>query len=105
MVCRAGGMTISEITACGIPSIFIPLPYAKGNNQLANAETITNKGAGIVLDQSEIDGKTLANYIINIVTDSARLDDMSKTSLKLGNPKAGQIIAKSIYGLMQEKSC
>ena len=105
MVCRAGGMTISEITACGIPSIFIPLPYAKGNNQLANAETITNKGAGIILDQSEIDGKTLANYIINIVTDPTRLDDMSKTSLKLGNPEAGQIIAKSIYDLMQEKSC
>ena len=30
MVCRAGGMTIAEVTACGIPAIFIPLPSQTG---------------------------------------------------------------------------
>ena len=100
MVCRSGGMTVSEITACGIPSIFIPLPSAVGNDQLANAKMIASKGAGIVLDQFKIDGKTLANYIINIVTDPARLDSMSKASHRLGNSEAGRIIAESIYDLM-----
>ena len=101
MVCRAGGMTVSEITACGIPSILIPLPYAAGNDQLANAKTIANKGAGIVLDQFSIDGKTLANHIINIVTDSVRLNNMSKASHQLGKSKAGEVIAESIYNLMR----
>jgi len=100
MVCRAGGMTVSEITACGIPAIFIPLPYAAGNDQLANAKTIANKGAGIVLDQFKIDGKILADCIINIITDSARLDSMSQASHKLGNSDAGRIIAESIYNFM-----
>ena len=100
MVCRSGGMTVSEITACGIPSIFIPLPSAVGNDQLANAKMIASNGAGIVLDQFKIDGKTLANYIINIVTDPTRLDSMSKASHRLGNSEAGRIIAESIYDLM-----
>ncbi|MDE0684252.1 MAG: undecaprenyldiphospho-muramoylpentapeptide beta-N-acetylglucosaminyltransferase, partial [Candidatus Poribacteria bacterium] len=40
MVCRAGGMTVAEVTACGIPAIFIPLPSQAGNDQVLNAQSV-----------------------------------------------------------------
>ncbi|MXY27363.1 undecaprenyldiphospho-muramoylpentapeptide beta-N-acetylglucosaminyltransferase, partial [Candidatus Poribacteria bacterium] len=40
MVCRAGGMTVAEVTACGIPAIFIPLPSQTGNDQVLNAHAV-----------------------------------------------------------------
>ena len=101
MVCRAGGMTVSELTACGIPAIFIPLPAMTGNNQQLNAKAVSDKGAGIVLDQYTLTGTDLANEITRLITDPARLRQMADASRSLGNPHASAEIAKSIYSLLE----
>ena len=100
MVCRAGGMTVSELTACGIPAIFIPLPAMTGNNQQLNAQAVSDRGAAIVLDQSRLTGAALANDISHIITNSSRLRQMADASRSLGNPHASEEIAKSIYSLL-----
>ena len=40
VVCRAGAMTIAELTALGKPAILIPYPYAVDDHQRANAEML-----------------------------------------------------------------
>jgi UDP-N-acetylglucosamine--N-acetylmuramyl-(pentapeptide) pyrophosphoryl-undecaprenol N-acetylglucosamine transferase len=100
MVCRAGGMTISEITACGLPAIFVPLPTAAGNHQRLNAQALSDRGAGIVLNQQTLTGNKLAEKVIQIITDSAKLQRMGRASRQLGNPHAGEEIAKSIYSFV-----
>ena len=35
IVCRAGATTIAELTVAGVPSVFIPFPYATHNHQVA----------------------------------------------------------------------
>ena len=57
MVCRAGGMTIAEITACGIPAIIIPLPTAAGDHQRLNAQAIAAAGGGVYVGSTYIDRK------------------------------------------------
>ena len=63
MVCRAGGMTIAEVTACGIPAIFIPLPSQTGNNQVLNAHTVAEEGAAVVLEQGTFTVEVLVKKI------------------------------------------
>lgn len=104
MVCRAGGMTISEITACGIPAIFIPLPTAVGNNQRLNAQTVADKGGGIVLDQQTLTGRQLAAEIVQNITTPEKHRRMAEASRQLGKPNAGEEIAKSIHSLVMRNT-
>lgn len=99
MICRAGGMTISEITACGIPAIFIPLPAAVGNNQVDNAQSVANAGAAIVLQQELLTPETLADNLFHIFTNNDTYQQMKSASKNLGHPMASQTIAESIYRL------
>ena len=101
MVCRAGGMTIAEITACGIPAIFIPLPTAAGDHQSLNAEAIADAGGGVALDQRTLTGCKLAEEIIRIINNPEKQKQMSYQSRQLGNPHAGEEIAQSIFSLIK----
>lgn len=99
MICRAGGMTVSEVTACGIPAIFIPLPAAIGNNQVRNAETVANAGAAVVLEQEKLTPEALAEELIRIITNEKISQQMKVASQNLGRPYASDSIAKSIFRL------
>ena len=99
MICRAGGMTVSEVTACGIPAIFIPLPAAVGNNQVDNAESVAKAGAAVVLQQPILTPEILAENLFQIITDQDIYSKMKTASKELGHPCASQTIAESIFGL------
>ena len=99
MICRAGGMTVSEVTACGIPAIFIPLPAAVGNNQVSNAETVASAGAAVVFQQEQLRVEGLVSQLMHIVTDEAAYRQMKTASEGLGRPFASDTIAESIYRL------
>ncbi len=96
MICRAGGMTVSEITACGIPAIFIPLPAAIGNNQVQNAEAVAKAGAAVVIEQEEITPEKLVTQIMHIITHENLYQQMKDANRKLGRPFASDTIAESV---------
>ncbi len=50
-VTRAGAMTVAEITAVGIPAIFVPLPIGNGEQTL-NASAVVRAGGGVLVDDS-----------------------------------------------------
>ena len=97
MVCRAGGMTIAEVTACGIPAIFIPLPSQTGNNQVLNAHTVAEKGAAVVLEQGTFTVEGLVKNLTNMTMDGNTHERMVTASRALGKPNASNDIAKSIF--------
>lgn len=101
MICRAGGMTVSEVTACGIPAIFIPLPAAIGNNQVINAESVANAGAAVVLEQDKFTPDVLVEQLFKILTQEETYQQMRAASLNLGRPHACDTIAKSLYELTE----
>lgn len=63
VVCRAGAMTVSELSALGVPAILIPLPSAIDDHQTANAHYLTDAHAGLLLMQKELTPQQLAEYI------------------------------------------
>lgn len=99
MICRAGGMTVSEVTACGIPAIFVPLPAAIGNNQVRNAETVANAGAAVVLEQEKLTPEGLVEELMCIISDERIYQQMKTASHDLGRPDASDTIAESIFKL------
>lgn len=63
IVCRAGALTVTEIASVGVAPIFIPLPHAVDDHQTANAKSLTDHGAGILLPQGELTGEVLARRL------------------------------------------
>ena len=52
MIARAGALTISELSALGLPSILIPYPQATNNHQFYNAKFLVDKNAAeMILDK------------------------------------------------------
>ena len=99
MMCRAGGMTIAEVTACGIPAIFIPLPSQTGNNQVLNAHTVAEAGAAVVLEQGTFTVETLVKNLTNMTLEGNTRERMVIASRALGKPDASDAIAKSIFSI------
>lgn len=63
VVCRAGALTVTELASAGVAAIFIPLPHAVDDHQTANAKTLTQIDGGILLPQSELSAKRLADEL------------------------------------------
>ena len=51
VVSRAGASTVTELAAVGMPTIFVPYPYAADNHQMVNAQMIADAGGAKVVDQ------------------------------------------------------
>lgn len=90
VICRAGAMTVSEVAAVGVPAIFIPLPGAIDDHQTANAQYLTDAGAGRLLLQKDINEKTLAIMINKVLQ---KLDTMGQAAKQCARLDATDVVA------------
>jgi UDP-N-acetylglucosamine--N-acetylmuramyl-(pentapeptide) pyrophosphoryl-undecaprenol N-acetylglucosamine transferase len=98
-VCRAGAMTIAELSVTGTPAIFIPYPFAAADHQRHNAEYLQDRGAAIVLSQNELTAQTLQDYLVVLLQDYEQLQNMRKAMRALGKPHAAAILAEQVKNL------
>ncbi len=97
-IARAGALTIAELTACGIPSILIPYPYATVDHQTHNAAEVLAAGAAEVVRDADLDGIEILKMAVDIMR-SDRLETMRKAARSLGRPEAAADIAREILHL------
>lgn len=71
VVSRAGAGTLAECIACRVPAVLVPYPFAADDHQTANAKYYQEKGAGILVPQSEIG--SLAGTALDVISDDALL--------------------------------
>ncbi|MCJ7498537.1 MAG: UDP-N-acetylglucosamine--N-acetylmuramyl-(pentapeptide) pyrophosphoryl-undecaprenol N-acetylglucosamine transferase [candidate division Zixibacteria bacterium] len=97
LVCRAGALTLAEVTACGKPVILIPYPFATADHQRYNALSLKEKGAAEVILEKELKGENLAELIVELIKDENRLKEMSDNSKMLAKPLAtSQIVDEMV---------
>lgn len=53
VICRAGAMTVAEISAAGAVALFVPYPYAVSDHQAVNASWLVDAGAAWLVRQPE----------------------------------------------------
>ncbi|MDB9746624.1 UDP-N-acetylglucosamine--N-acetylmuramyl-(pentapeptide) pyrophosphoryl-undecaprenol N-acetylglucosamine transferase [Candidatus Pelagibacter sp.] len=66
-ITRAGATSLAEISILNKPFIAIPLPTAKDNHQMKNAQFYEKMGCCWVLDQKTLNKEKLLNIISNIL--------------------------------------
>jgi UDP-N-acetylglucosamine--N-acetylmuramyl-(pentapeptide) pyrophosphoryl-undecaprenol N-acetylglucosamine transferase len=91
VICRAGAVTIAELSAGGMAGILVPFPHAVDDHQTANARFLADRGAAILVPQKEMTPEKLAALIASL--DRATLLDMAKKARALGKPDAARQVA------------
>lgn len=76
-LCRGGAMTVTELTAVGIPAIFVPWPHALDDDQLKNAMSVTAAGGGQVVLDRDLTADRIADIVGELIFDDERLGAMS----------------------------
>lgn len=92
-ICRSGAMTVSELTAAGLPALLVPFPFAIDDHQTANARYLSEAGAAILMPQSELTGERLAAEIQSLLAQPERLADMSRQSRRQARLDAAREVA------------
>ncbi|MDP6523353.1 MAG: undecaprenyldiphospho-muramoylpentapeptide beta-N-acetylglucosaminyltransferase [Kiritimatiellia bacterium] len=62
-ISRSGAASCTELSACGVPSLLVPLPSARRDHQRFNAEVLQRAGGADVVTQPELTPEWLADYI------------------------------------------
>jgi UDP-N-acetylglucosamine--N-acetylmuramyl-(pentapeptide) pyrophosphoryl-undecaprenol N-acetylglucosamine transferase len=68
-IARAGAGTLFELTANGLPALFVPYPLAAGNHQMANAKYLSEKELGWCVEESRLSPEALYNVLPADLTD------------------------------------
>lgn len=63
LICRAGALTIAELTAAGVGALLVPFPQAVDDHQTANARFMVAAEAGLLLPQSQLNAANLAQVL------------------------------------------
>jgi UDP-N-acetylglucosamine--N-acetylmuramyl-(pentapeptide) pyrophosphoryl-undecaprenol N-acetylglucosamine transferase len=88
VVCRSGATTVAELTMLGKPAILVPYPFAADDHQRANAAVLAERGAAILILDGALDGAGLAETIIGLARERARLTAMGEAARQLAVPDA-----------------
>jgi UDP-N-acetylglucosamine--N-acetylmuramyl-(pentapeptide) pyrophosphoryl-undecaprenol N-acetylglucosamine transferase len=91
VICRAGAMTIAELSAGGMASVLVPFPHAVDDHQSANARFLSEQGAAILLAQEKLTPEKLAALLRSL--DRKALVAMAQKARFLGKPDATRVVA------------
>ena len=93
VICRAGALTIAELTAAGLGAILVPFPYAVDDHQARNAESFSSGGAGIVIPERDFTPRRLAGELVALLDRPDRLAAMGASASAQACPGAPADIA------------
>ncbi len=95
VVTRAGGSTLAELAALGVPSIVLPLLTSTDDHQRHNARAFAAAGAGLEIEAASF-VEPLAEALRVLSSDTGPRESMSLAARSLAQPAAAEHIARAI---------
>ena len=97
-ICRAGAMTVAEVSAVGLPAVYVPLPIGNGEQRL-NALPVVAAGGGVLVADADLTPTYVATEVARLAGDSARLSAMTAAAAGVGHRDAAQRIAEIVLSV------
>lgn len=83
VVCRSGSATVSELSALGIPAVYVP--YAVGNGeQRLNAEGVVSAGGARLVSDGELSRETVREQVLPLLRDRDERERMAQRAASTG---------------------
>ena len=94
VICRSGAMTVAEVSAVGLPAIYVPLPIGNGEQRL-NALPVVNAGGGTLVADADLTPALVAEQVAGLLTHPTRLAAMTAAAALVGHPDAARQVAQA----------
>jgi len=91
VICRAGAITVSELTAAGVASVLVPFVASTTSHQRDNAKWMASQNAAVHLPQTELEPSGLARLLQS--TTRAQCLAMAQAAQLVGKRDANEAIA------------
>ena len=96
---RAGAMTVAEVSAVGLPAVYVPLPHGNGEQAL-NAAPVVAAGGGVLVADAELTGERLLAELLPLLTDPDRLAAMGAAARASGHAEADDRLAEIVLDVV-----
>ena len=92
VVARSGANTVCELTAVGLPAVYVPLPVGNGEQRL-NAAAVVAAGGGLLVDDAAVTTAWAADVVRPLALDEARLAAMATAAASVGERGGDELLA------------
>lgn len=99
VICRAGAITMSELTAAGVASVLVPLVASTTSHQRDNAIWMAKNNAAVHLPQTELTPAHLAALIQKL--DRAACLTLAQAAYEQGRRNANEAIAQVLERMVK----
>lgn len=99
VICRAGAMTVSELAAAGRASILVPFPFAVDDHQTKNAQSLSEIGGAVLIQQDQLNGSRLAELIRGFLVNRDELKTMALKAKSSARLDASDVVANECIGV------
>ena len=100
-ICRSGAVTVAELAAVGLPSVLLPYPWHRDQQQKLNAAELASAGAAILCEDAKeprANADRLRQVLLPLMRDPAKLAAMRQSAQKVGRPNAAAQVAGWLLG-------
>jgi len=97
VICRAGAITVSELTAAGVASVLVPLVASTTSHQRDNAQWMAKQNAAIHMPQSEMSAQSVATLLETLTRGACQT--MAMAARDVGKRDANDAIAQVLEQL------
>jgi UDP-N-acetylglucosamine--N-acetylmuramyl-(pentapeptide) pyrophosphoryl-undecaprenol N-acetylglucosamine transferase len=100
VVCRAGALTCAELSAVGLPAVYVPLPL-RGGEQRLNAEPIVAAGGGLLVANERFSPTWVRENLLPCLIDPDRIAAMSAAARGAGARDADDVLARRVLAIAE----
>ncbi len=97
VICRAGAITVAELTAAGVASVLVPFVATTTSHQRDNARWMATKNAAVHLPQTEMNAQGVATLLAGLTREECRT--MALAAHAVGKRDANEAIAEVLEQL------
>ena len=101
-ICRSGAMTVAEVSAVGLPAVYVPLPIGNGEQRL-NALPVVDAGGGMLVDDADLTPGFVAGEVVRLITDGPRLAAMTAAAAAVGHRDAARRVAEVVLDVAKKR--
>jgi len=103
-VARSGASSVFELARAGVPTVFVPYPWAADDHQRLNAAELLAMDACVLIDDADLDGARLTDTLVPLLDDETRRRRMSTAMLDWAPEDAAGRAAEAIVATVKKKS-
>ncbi len=103
VVARAGANTVCELTAVGLPAVYVPLPIGNGE-QRHNAADVVEAGGGLIVDDLAFTPGWIDTGLLPLLADRDRIEAMAVAAGAVGERGADELLADMVVAAFVEST-